>query len=154
MRHALGNEAGSLEDVAHALRLAEREEFISPFVEEGQSVARALEALLKQSETVAPFIERILECFPAGLRAAQAPTRRPEPAAQVEELIEPLTPREVEVLQRIAAGDSNQAIADRLVVTLSAVKKHTGNIFRKLGVNSRTQALVRARELRLLAPGE
>jgi LuxR family maltose regulon positive regulatory protein len=66
-------------------------------------------------------------------------------------LIDPLTPRELEVLRILVAGDSNQEIADKLVITLSAVKKHTGNIFRKLNVNSRTQAIARARELGLLA---
>jgi LuxR family maltose regulon positive regulatory protein len=65
-------------------------------------------------------------------------------------LVEPLTARELEVLQLIADGDSNQAIADKLVITVSAVKKHAGNIFGKLNVSSRTQAVARARELRLL----
>jgi LuxR family maltose regulon positive regulatory protein len=68
--------------------------------------------------------------------------------------IESLTPRELEVLQLIAGGDSNQSIANKLVITLSAVKKHTGNIFRKLNVNSRTQAIARARQLGLLSSVE
>jgi LuxR family maltose regulon positive regulatory protein len=55
-----------------------------------------------------------------------------------------------EVLNHIADGDSNQMIADKLVITLSAVKKHTRNIFAKLNVNSRTQAIVRARQLKLI----
>jgi LuxR family maltose regulon positive regulatory protein len=66
--------------------------------------------------------------------------------------IESLTAREREVLNHIAAGDSNQMIADKLVITLSAVKKHTRNIFAKLNVNSRTQAIVRARQLKLIDP--
>ena len=66
-------------------------------------------------------------------------------------MVEPLTPRELEILQLIAAGDSNQVIADKLVITVSAVKKHTGNIFGKLNVNSRTQAVARARQIGLLA---
>ena len=65
-------------------------------------------------------------------------------------LVEPLTSRELEVLRLIATGDSNRTIADKLVITVSAVKKHTGNIFGKLNVNSRTQALARARQLGLL----
>jgi LuxR family maltose regulon positive regulatory protein len=66
------------------------------------------------------------------------------------DLIEPLTAREMEVLRLIAEGDSNRTIAEKLVITVSAVKKHTGNIFGKLNVNSRTQAVARARQLRLL----
>jgi LuxR family maltose regulon positive regulatory protein len=65
-------------------------------------------------------------------------------------LVEALTGRELEVLRLIAAGDSNRDIAGKLFITVSAVKKHTGNIYGKLGVNSRTQALARARQLKLL----
>jgi ATP/maltotriose-dependent transcriptional regulator MalT len=66
-------------------------------------------------------------------------------------LVEPLTNREREVLACLASGCSNQDIAERLVITLHAVKKHTGNIYGKLGVTSRTQAIVRARELGLVS---
>ncbi len=145
LRGTTGDEQGALEDVVHALELAEPEGFISPFVEEGPPARRALEALSQRKGAHAAFIGRLLACFPA--QPAAALPRR-------EQLIEPLTRRELEVLGRIAAGDSNQAIADRLVITLSAVKKHSGNIFRKLNVNSRTQALLRARELGLLSAGE
>ena len=70
--------------------------------------------------------------------------------ASEESLVEPLTARELEVLQLIAAGDSNQEIAVKLVITVSAVKKHSSNIFGKLNVNSRTQAAALARQLKLL----
>jgi len=66
-------------------------------------------------------------------------------------VIDPLTSRELEVLHLIAVGDSNRVIAEKLVITISAVKKHTGNIYGKLGVDSRTQAVARARQLGLLS---
>ncbi|MCB9104461.1 MAG: tetratricopeptide repeat protein [Anaerolineales bacterium] len=65
-------------------------------------------------------------------------------------LIEPLTPRELEVLHLIAEGHTNQAIADQLIVTVGTVKAHTNNIYGKLSVSNRTQAVIRARELNLL----
>ncbi len=65
-------------------------------------------------------------------------------------LFEPLTERELEVLRLVAAGTSNRVIAAHLTVTLGTVKKHLNNIFGKLDVQSRTQALARARELGLL----
>ncbi len=71
-----------------------------------------------------------------------------------ESLIEPLTNRELEVLRLIAAGDTNHEIARKLVISVSAVKKHTGNIFGKLNVNNRTQAAARARQLNLLVVDE
>jgi LuxR family transcriptional regulator, maltose regulon positive regulatory protein len=74
---------------------------------------------------------------------------RTEPASQ-SAMMEPLTARELEILRLIGDGHSNQAIADRLVVAVSTIKKHVNNIYGKLDVRSRTQALVRARELSLL----
>jgi LuxR family maltose regulon positive regulatory protein len=61
-----------------------------------------------------------------------------------------LSAREIEILRLIANGQSNQAIADTLVIALSTVKRHINNIYGKLAVQSRTQALLRARELQLL----
>jgi DNA-binding NarL/FixJ family response regulator len=78
----------------------------------------------------------------SGLAAPIAP-----PAAA---LVEPLSKRELEVLQCIADGLPNQEIAERLIVAPSTVKTHINNIFSKLGVESRTQAVKRARELDLL----
>jgi DNA-binding NarL/FixJ family response regulator len=65
-------------------------------------------------------------------------------------LAEPLTGREVEVLRLLAAGKSNQQIADELVVTLATVKKHVGHILGKLAAANRAQAVARARVLGLL----
>lgn len=65
-------------------------------------------------------------------------------------LIDPLSDRELEVLQYLATGMSNQAIADQLFVSLAAVKWHARNIYGKLEVNNRTQAVARARELGFL----
>ena len=65
-------------------------------------------------------------------------------------LIEPLSQRELEVLQLISDGASNREIAQELVLAIGTVKKHISNIFGKLGVSSRTQAVARARELDLI----
>ncbi len=64
-------------------------------------------------------------------------------------LIEPLSERELQVLQLLMAGLSNAEIASQLVVTLGTVKTHTSNIYRKLEVESRAQAIARARALGL-----
>jgi LuxR family maltose regulon positive regulatory protein len=65
-------------------------------------------------------------------------------------LVEPLTSREFEVLQLLAEGMSNHDIAERLVIGAGTTKTHTLNIYRKLDVRSRMQAVVRARELKLI----
>lgn len=152
---AAGRERESLVDLTRALELGEEEGFISIFVEQGQPIAAALTSLLQRElpGNISPdYVRTILVAFPGKASSGVAPAgHAPAPAREdVLPLIEPLTAREMEVLQCIAAGDSNQTIADQLVITLSAVKKHTGNIFRKLNVNSRTQAIVRARLLGLL----
>jgi LuxR family maltose regulon positive regulatory protein len=146
----MGEDQIGLVDVSRALELAEPEGFISIFLEEGQAIADALTTLLKRHMPagVKPsFIKQILAAFPTS-RARSAMSSRP--VGQEFALIEPLTTRELEVLKLIAAGDPNQVIADKLVITLSAVKKHSGNIFRKLNASNRTQAVARARILGLL----
>jgi LuxR family maltose regulon positive regulatory protein len=65
-------------------------------------------------------------------------------------LIDPLSERELELLQLLADGLSNQEIAERLIIAVGTVKAHTVNIYRKLNVNSRLQAVARARDLGLL----
>ena len=67
-------------------------------------------------------------------------------------LTDPVSAREIEVLEMIVAGWSNQEIADQLVVALSTVKKHIHNTYSKLGVQSRTQAILRAHQLQLVPP--
>jgi len=79
-----------------------------------------------------------------------SPHERSLPAHARPALVEPLSQREQEVLQLIAEGLSNQALADRLIISLATVKKHLSNIFGKLQVESRTEAIARARALGLL----
>lgn len=82
----------------------------------------------------------------------QTPLRitSPSPPAPSQSLIDPLTERELEVLSLIMDGMTNPQIAHKLVVSLGTIKSHCHNIYSKLGVNNRTQAAKRARELRLL----
>ena len=88
----------------------------------------------------------------AALEPGSAETVAAHPSSAIPQpLVEPLSARELEVLRLIAAGLSNREIAVRLVVSLSTVKGHTANIYSKLAVNSRTQAVAAARALGLLA---
>jgi ATP/maltotriose-dependent transcriptional regulator MalT len=71
------------------------------------------------------------------------------PAAN-DQLVEPLTPREMEVLRLIAKGLTNQQIADQLIIAIGTVKSYTAEIYGKLQVNNRTQAVTRAQDINLL----
>ena len=149
---ARGDRGRALPALIKALKLGEPEGFVRVFVDEGEPMRSLLTSITGQaadklSANLKEYTARLLDAFP-GLPARDDTPPLPSPG---DRLIEPLTRRELEVLHLIDEGHSNQAIADRLVITLSAVKKHTGNIFGKLNVNSRTQALARARQLGLIS---
>lgn len=156
-----GDKPASLQDLEHALALAEPEGFISVFLEEGPDVSSELEKLLRRGlpENVsAEYVQAVLAAFPQLPPAAEERSMHPgassgEEASAGEDFtpLEQLSGRELEVLRLIAAGNSNRDIAAKLVITVSAVKKHSARIYSKLGVNSRTQAAARARRLGLLS---
>jgi LuxR family maltose regulon positive regulatory protein len=151
---AQGEREAALEVLFKALALAEPEGFVRVFIDEGETMQRLLVEAAGQlalrtgpaSISLGVYIAKLLEAFPTSL--AEAPISHAP--GMIDGLVEPLTAREQEVLQLIAAGDSNRTIAEELFITVSAVKKHTGNIFGKLNVNSRTQAVARARQLGML----
>jgi LuxR family transcriptional regulator, maltose regulon positive regulatory protein len=128
---------------------------------EGASVVAPLLELAVARGVHANFAEQtlvLLERVPSGGRQAQSETyaaaSSPAPSTlnpQRPALPEPLTPREVEVLGLLAAGASNQAIADTLVISLHTVKRHVTNILQKLDATSRLDAVARARAIGLMA---
>ncbi len=129
-----GEEA--LPALEQALGLAESEGFVRIFLDEGAPMAELLRQAVAQ-DLHTSYALGLLEALGEAVTA-------PQP------LVEPLSERELEVLRRVAAGYSNQEIAQELVVAVSTVKKHINNIYGKLEVGSRTQAVARARELGLL----
>jgi ATP/maltotriose-dependent transcriptional regulator MalT len=154
----LGDVRNTRADILQALELAEPEGFVSIFLEEGKEGRWLIEDCRmmiekRGDERLINFTNRLLAKFPTVNTSEdrKAISTQKSSLNNSSNLVEPLTHRELEVLHLIAAGDSNKMIAEKLVITLSAVKKHTGNIFGKLGVNSRTQAVARARELGLLS---
>jgi LuxR family transcriptional regulator, maltose regulon positive regulatory protein len=149
-----GQHQDALTALAEVLALARPEGYIRVFADEGPPMAALLQRLIRTrqpgrvaavaSPAARDHLNRVVQAF-------RSPMGRPERAAAVAMgPIEPLTKRELEVLGLIATGRPNQEIADQLVVTLETVKKHTSHIFSKLGAANRTDAVARARELRLL----
>ena len=102
------------------------------------------------SSVVAPrLVRRMLDLF-----AAQLPTDPAgEPADGLDPRLRGLTPRELDVLRRIAEGSSNAEIAADLVVSLTTVKTHVGNVLGKLGLRDRVQAVIAAYEWGLVRAG-
>jgi LuxR family maltose regulon positive regulatory protein len=93
------------------------------------------------------YLARLVHAFD---RKPGAPGSGPTAEADVPGVIDPLTGRELQVLAMLAAGTSNQAIAEELFVTVFTVKKHVSHILAKLGAANRTEAVTRARELGLI----
>jgi LuxR family maltose regulon positive regulatory protein len=139
---ARGSIRSALLPLRKALALATSEGYVRTFLDEGEALAELLERAASHDEMPA-YLDVLLAAFREG-SAPDVLSRRESGRRAV------LTPREREVLRHVAAGESNQEIAQQLVLTLATVKRHVSNIFDKLGVTSRTQAVARARQRGLL----
>ncbi|MFC1997350.1 LuxR C-terminal-related transcriptional regulator [Chloroflexota bacterium] len=149
---AQGDISPALVSLERALVLAEPEGYVRLFVDEGPPMALLLHEILSRAKSlnrgISPdYVHQLLAAFPDA---------EPEPAASVQrqaagsELVESLSKREIDVLELIAAGHKYQEIAERLVISLNTVRHHTKNIYSKLEVNNRTQAIIKANDLNLL----
>jgi LuxR family maltose regulon positive regulatory protein len=118
------------------------------FVDEGAPMAELLVQIARGTTVVAGYATRLLATF--GELRIENEELRMAPISNSQFLVEPLTGRELEVLRLLAAGHSNREIAQALVVAVGTVKKHLNTIFGKLGVTSRTQAIIAGREHHLV----
>jgi LuxR family transcriptional regulator, maltose regulon positive regulatory protein len=133
--------------LAGALALAAPEGYVRTFVDEGQPMAEILSEVLEAQQRGQPdspprvpahYIRKLLAALERDAAGTRLPAKR---------LPEPLSGRELEVLQLVAAGKSNHRIATELFVSVGTVKTHLHNLYRKLDARSRTQAVARGREL-------
>jgi LuxR family maltose regulon positive regulatory protein len=156
-RAAVGDERSALAALAEALTLAAPEGHLRVFVDEGAPMATMLGRLAAAQRAgrvavvrgVPPdYLNRLTAAFARD--GAPLDQQRGRIAAAPPGLVAPLSARELEVLGLLAAGRSNQAIAEELVITLDTVKRHVTHILDKLGAANRTQAVTRARALGLL----
>jgi LuxR family maltose regulon positive regulatory protein len=146
--HAQGDIPAGLVPLERALLLAEPEGYVRVFVDEGGPMARLLAEGAARG-IVPHYATRLLAALEAE-EQKNADESRPPTAPPAQSLVEPLSQRELEVLRLIAHGLSNREIGERLYIALITVKGHNRNIFRKLQVRRRTEAVARARELGLL----
>jgi LuxR family maltose regulon positive regulatory protein len=169
-----GRSEQALAALARALAVGEPEGYVRTFISEGAPLAQLLQQAVKRG-VMGKYAGRLLaaikgieeqdtaagEAQRSTAQAAPAPVARGSvaaarassallPAAQVQPLVEPLSTRELEVLELLAAGLANKEIAQRLVISVGTVKNHLKSIYGKLEVDSRTRAVARGRELGLL----
>ncbi|MCP4543187.1 MAG: tetratricopeptide repeat protein [Chloroflexi bacterium] len=141
-----GEIAKALNALQRALSLTEPEGYVRIFVDEGVPMMALLQETASRGIATG-YVNKLLAAFDVSEYESEGET--PPPSIN-QPLIDPLSERELEVLRLIAIGLSNREIAGRLVVAVSTVKTHINNIYRKLDVSKRTQAVARARELNLL----
>ncbi len=140
-----GNFAPALVSLERALTLAEPEGYVRIFVDEGLPMARLLSEATAHG-VMPDYIGKLLAVFEAEKQKSEDKSYLP----LAQSLIEPLSQRELEVLQLIAQGLSNREISERLFLALDTIKGHNRRIYDKLQVQSRTEAIAHARELGLL----
>jgi LuxR family maltose regulon positive regulatory protein len=135
----------AVELFGEVLALAQPGGYIRLFVDEGAPMAELLSATAVHG--IRPdYVNKLLAAFEAEKKDEHLTSSILAPST----LVEPLSPRELEVLRLIAQGLSNQDIGQRLFLALDTAKCHNRRIFEKLQVQRRTEAIARARELDLL----
>ncbi|HYX59668.1 MAG TPA: LuxR C-terminal-related transcriptional regulator, partial [Streptosporangiaceae bacterium] len=154
---AVGEEAEAVAALDRTLTLACPQCYVRVFADEGPPMATLLARLIAAQRSGSGFgavAQVSFGCLARLQRALSAqdvtPDAGPGSVPASPGLVDHLTSRELEVLQMLAAGKSNQAIAGQLVVTLDTVKKHVSHVLGKLGAANRTEAVARARELSLI----
>ena len=141
----LGRQAEARKKLEQSIDLARRSGFVRPFVDLGPPMAALLQSLAERTPH-AGYVGRLLAAF-AG--SAQNGIGQPE-----SNRIEPLTQRELEILPLLQRRYSNKEIARELGISVLTVKRHTGNLYAKLQVSGRKEAVLRAASLGLLSPGD
>jgi LuxR family transcriptional regulator, maltose regulon positive regulatory protein len=143
---ARGDLPRALAELERALTLAEPEGYVRVFLDEGDALRLLIEKQsYNRNHPLRSYTDKLLAAF-------TQPVAVPKSAIihQKSDLIEPLSLSQLKILQLIAQGLSNREIGERLFLALSTVKGHNRIIFDKLQVQSRTEAVARARELGLL----
>jgi LuxR family maltose regulon positive regulatory protein len=138
--HAQAKPEQAFTTLGRALELAEPQGYLRVFMDEGAPMARLLRRMLTRS-SASVYIRRLLV-------ALGEPVKVETPI--ISKLIDPLSQRELEVLRLIIDGATNKEIANELVLTVNTVKRHISNIFRKLDVSNRAQAIAQARARNLV----
>jgi len=135
--------SSALLSLEHALKLAEPEGYFQIFVDEGLPMKKLLNKAVKQ-DIHPDYSRKLLAAFESKITV--------DTTQQNQQLIEPLSERELEVLELVAQGLSNNEIGERLFLALNTIKGYNRTIFGKLGVKNRTQAVNKAISLKILPP--
>ncbi len=143
---AQGDMEQALTALERALSLAEPGGFVRSFVDEGEPMAMLLRRAT--SRGIAPeYVAKLLSAFDV---SEYRPVEEPKPPSPIQPLVEPLSERELEVLRLLTTSLSSTEMAEEMIISVNTVRSHIRNIYSKLGVHSRYEAVARAKEINLL----
>lgn len=152
-----GDTPAAVAQIGEVLQQASAEGFMRLILDEGPAVGPLVQRYqaLHDSGTVrdpilGDYLQRLLQAF--GPLPSETDSTPDKPDAPARGLAEPLTRKELHVLQLLVEGYSNSAMAEKLFVSDSTVRTHLRSIFAKLGAHSRTQAVALARRMKLIPP--
>ncbi|MCJ7435363.1 MAG: LuxR C-terminal-related transcriptional regulator [Anaerolineales bacterium] len=150
-QHAAAQHANAAEDLSHALTLGAQSGYVRIFADEGKQLLHLIEQYRPRLHAPRAYVKEIHNLIHKELAAQSSlPKLHWDNVSAVEgqppQQLMPLTRRELDILHLLAAGKSNQEIAEERVLTLNTIKKHVANILLKLGVANRTQAVMMARK--------
>jgi ATP/maltotriose-dependent transcriptional regulator MalT len=145
---AIGQREQALTLLKRAILRAEAEGYMRLFLDEGTPLVKLLVHLRETSPEQQAYIQLLLAASTE--HETTQPVGKEEHPQRSQPLVDPLSERELEVLQLIAEGASNEEIAEQLVIAIGTVKRHVSNILGKLTVSNRTQAVARAQAIGLL----
>jgi LuxR family maltose regulon positive regulatory protein len=143
-----GRHDDAIDVLVETLQLTASERIVRPFAQMGEKVAPLVDRYIRERRSSVPrdYIEMIAGACGVHREVLSAHEER----VGDQENAGDLTTRELEILQLMSLGYTNQKIADKLYVSINTVKTHASNLFDKLGASNRVDALVRAREARIL----
>ena len=153
LEDALGNELAALAALQQAVTLARARRRRARLCRPGTARWPGCCTRLNQQGFAVDYVGRLLDAFSAHDVQGLGPAQPPSPPAKLPDMVEPLTVREIEVLELLAQRLSAKEIAQRLFISDRTVKRHAANIYQKLGVNGRQQAVAAAKALGLLISG-
>jgi len=157
-----GNSKAAEQVLMETLKLSQEAGYYQVFIDEGKSLAPVYSRILESNRSYGrQLLTPTLSGFARDIYRAIAPEKAEPPASDRDTdaydksysrlMVEELNPRELEILQMISEGYSNREISQKLFLSVGTVKWHTSNIYGKMGVRNRVEAVTLARKWKLFS---
>ena len=146
---ALGREEDAMKVIDHCLSLAEPEGYVRIFVERGAPMQSLLQLASRQGIRT-EYINKLLPAFKSRGLSKKPVITKTQPIEQGTALIEPLSERELQVLRLLQSAMTSEEISRELLISVNTARTHIRNVYGKLAVHGRIEAIQKAKELKLI----